>query len=263
VALTYREAGQGRPVVLIHGFPIDGRLFDAQLSAAAAGRISARVIAIDLPGFGGAPFPAPGWAAEPEVMRVEELAEEVCSLIIDQGWQKPVVGGVAIGAYIAIDFAAFHAEMVGGLALFAPRAAPDNPAKASDRERVARLALEQGSEAVAEELHALPLGPQADASVKARMRSMIAAADSRAIAALVRGIAVRPDPALVLPGIEVPALVVAGDADPFSPLADVRRAAELLPRGELVVLQGIGHMAPIEAPLAVTRAMASFLADLQ
>ncbi len=57
-ALAWREAGQGRPLVLVHGFPADGRVFAGQLRAAASGRLGARAIAVDLPGFGRTPAAA-------------------------------------------------------------------------------------------------------------------------------------------------------------------------------------------------------------
>jgi pimeloyl-ACP methyl ester carboxylesterase len=258
VELIWREQGQGRPVILLHGFPIDGRLFDAQLSAAGAGRIAARLIAVDMPGFGGN---ALGDEA-PEVLSVEDMADAVAALIEREGLAPAVVGGVAIGGYVAIELAARRPDLLAALILMAPKPAPDSPSMAPKREEVAQTALTQGSAVVADQLHAMSLGPQADGAVRAKMHQMISAADPRGIAALVRGVARRPDPAPVLPTITVPSLVIAGENDPFSPLADVRRAASLLPDATFVEIKGIGHMAPIEAPLAVTRAMASFLAGL-
>jgi 3-oxoadipate enol-lactonase len=256
--LTWRTAGSGRAMILLHGFPVDGRLFDGQLSAADAGRIQGRLIAVDMPGFGRTPLPDPA----PEVMSVEDLADAVASFIVGEGLERPVVGGVAIGGYVAIELAARHPELVGALVLMGPKPAPDSPAMAPQREEVARMALDQGSTVVADELHAKPLGPQADGAVKAKMHEMICAADPRAIAALVRGIARRPDPALVMAQLAMPALVIAGELDPFSALADVRRVAEIMPNAQLVELKGIGHMAPLEAPLAVSRALGEFLGRL-
>jgi pimeloyl-ACP methyl ester carboxylesterase len=256
--LRFRAAGEGRPVILLHGFPVDGRLFDSQLSAAEVGRIGGQLIAVDMPGFGQTPLPEPA----PDVMTVAELAESVAALIVAEGWEQPVVGGVAIGGYVAIELAVRHPELVGALVLMGPKPAPDSPKVAPQREETAQLALTQGSTVVADELHAKPLGPQADGAVKAQMHRMIAEADPRAIAALVRGIAQRPDPAPALPSLVMPALVIAGEVDPFSPLDDVKRVAELMPNAELVVLKGIGHMAPVEAPMAVSRAIAAFVEKL-
>ncbi len=253
--MNFREAGIGRPMLLVHGFPTDSRLFEGQLDAARDGRIAARLIAVDLPGFGSSPLRDPAI----EVMTVEDLAASLAGLIVNEGWQDVVVGGVAIGGYIAIELAAHHPELVGGLVLFGPRPAPDNPAMAANREQTAQLALVHGSEACADELDARPLAPGTAEEIREQMHTMIAACDPRGIAALVRGIAVRPDPQPQLPHIDVSALVIAGDKDPFSPLDEQRRVSELLPHCELVVLNGIGHMAPIEAPDQVTRALAAFM----
>ena len=256
--LTWKEAGAGRPVILLHGFPVDGRLFGGQLSAAEAGRIAARLIAVDMPGFGTTPLPDPA----PDVMTVEDLAEAVAALIVRKRLDGAVVGGVAIGGYVAIELAARHPDLVEALVLMGPKPAPDSPNMAPQREETAQMALTRGSTVVADELHAKPLGPQADAAVKAKMHEMVAAADPRAIAALVRGIARRPDPAVVMPSLAMRALVIAGEMDPFSHLEDVKRVAQLMPNASLIVLKGIGHMAPLEAPLAVTHALASFVRRL-
>jgi pimeloyl-ACP methyl ester carboxylesterase len=245
-------------VVLLHGFPIDGRLFGAQLSAAEVGRIKARLLAVDFPGFGQSPLPEPA----PDVMTVEELADAVADLIEREGWDGAVVGGVAIGGYVAIELAARRPDLVGALFLMAPKPAPDAAAMAAGREATAQLALTEGSSVVADELHAKSLGPQADGAVKEKMRSMIADADPRGIAALIRGIARRPDPSVVMPSITVRTLVIAGEMDPFSKLEDVKRVVTIMPNASLIVLKGIGHMAPIESPLAVTHALASFVKRL-
>jgi pimeloyl-ACP methyl ester carboxylesterase len=258
IELRYRSAGEGRPIVLLHGFPVDGRMFDGQLSAAEVGRIEGRLIAVDMPGFGATPLPDPA----PDVLTVEELAESVAGLIQREGWAPAVVGGVAIGAYVAIELAARHPELVAALVLMGPKPAPDSPSLADQRESTAQLALRDGSTVVADTLHAKPLGPQADGAVKAKMHKMIADADPRGIAALIRGIARRPDPSPAMAALQMPVQVIAGEKDPFSPLADVKRVAQIIPRASLVVIPGIGHMAPIEAQLSVTRALASFVRRL-
>jgi 3-oxoadipate enol-lactonase len=79
---------------------------------------------------------------------------------------------------------------------------------------------------------------------------------------LIRGIARRPDPSVVMPSITVRTLVIAGEMDPFSKLEDVKRVVTIMPNASLIVLKGIGHMAPIESPLAVTHALASFVKRL-
>jgi 3-oxoadipate enol-lactonase len=260
-ALRSREAGEGPTLVLLHGFPTDSRVFDAQFADAAAGRLKARLIVVDLPGFGETPFDDDGVGA-PEILEVGVLAESLANLIVGLSAGPVAVGGVAIGAYICIELAERHPELVSALVLMGTKAAPDAKAMAPQRESVAKLALEKGSDAVADELADQPLGPNADAAMRARMHQLIAAAEPRAIAALVRGLAKRPDPTAALSGLKVPTLVIAGTADPFTSIAEARRLAALVPGAKLVELAGVGHVAPLESPEGVTKALAAFLGKL-
>ncbi|MGH2406840.1 MAG: alpha/beta fold hydrolase [Candidatus Limnocylindrales bacterium] len=258
IELRWREAGAGDPLVLVHGFPVDGRVFDGQLAAAGAGTLRARLVCPDLPGFGATPLPHPA----PEVLEIEVLAEGLADLLRHLAARPAVVGGVAIGGYIAIELAARHPEAVRGLVLMGNRAAPDSPAMAPKREEVARLALDAGSAAVADELASQPLGPDASADVRERVRSMIVAADPLGIAALVRGLARRPDPTPALEGLRVPVLVIGGSLDPFTPPAEATRLTGLIPGARLVELTGVGHHAPLEAPDRVTAAINAFMASV-
>lgn len=64
------------------------------------------------------------------------------------------------------------------------------------------------------------------------------------------------------PEVTLPTLVLAGEEDPVVPKALVDRLAEALPRGRKVVLPGIGHLVPEEAPEASLAALRAFLSDL-
>ena len=258
IELRWREAGAGALLVLVHGFPVDGRVFDGQLAAAGAGTLSARLVCPDLPGFGATPLPEPA----PDVLEVGVLAEVLADLLRRLSGRPAVIGGVAIGGYVAIELAARHPSLVRGLVLMGDKAAPDSAAMAPRREDVARLALERGSAAVADELAEQPLGADAGADARAAMWSMIAAADPRGIAALVRGLARRPDPTPALKGLRVPVLIIGGSVDPFTPPAEIRRLAALIPGAQLVVLPGVGHLAALEAPERVNQALDAFMAGL-
>jgi magnesium chelatase accessory protein len=65
-----------------------------------------------------------------------------------------------------------------------------------------------------------------------------------------------------LPRARTPSLLVAGAADAWIPEDDVRRAAELLPAGRMVTLDGLGHLAHEEAPARVDEAMTPFLEEV-
>lgn len=260
-ALAWREAGDGRPVVVVHGFPADGRVFDGQLRAAASGRLEARLLAVDLPGFGRTPAPGP----QVEVLSVDALVDALATFLEELGLDRVVIGGLAIGGYLAIELAARHPERVGGLVLIGVKPVPDAAANGPRREEVARLALEHGSAAVAAELANEPFAATTGPAPRARFRGMIEEADPAAIAALVRGLHRRPDPVPALEAIAaagIPALVIAGADDPFTKPADARRLADMLPGSPFEEIPGAGHLPPLEHPAAVTNAIGRFLTSL-
>jgi 3-oxoadipate enol-lactonase/4-carboxymuconolactone decarboxylase len=69
------------------------------------------------------------------------------------------------------------------------------------------------------------------------------------------------DAADVLPEIETPTLLVAGERDPLTPAHLARRMAELLPDAELVVVPDATHFGLLEQPEAITSHAARFLRE--
>jgi pimeloyl-ACP methyl ester carboxylesterase len=70
----------------------------------------------------------------------------------------------------------------------------------------------------------------------------------------------RPDSTGLLPLLAgIPTLVIVGEEDRLTPLANSRTMAELIPGAQLAVIPGAGHLAPVESPAETTRAIAEFL----
>src|ERR1700686_5415953 len=92
VTLTYSEAGQGTPVVLLHGFPLSGVIWHEQRQ-----RLSARyrVITPDLRGHGQSPAPA-------GVYEMNLLARDVLALLDSLNIKKAVIMGHSMGGYFAL-----------------------------------------------------------------------------------------------------------------------------------------------------------------
>ncbi|HYH91734.1 MAG TPA: alpha/beta fold hydrolase [Candidatus Saccharimonadales bacterium] len=248
------DSGSGRPILLLHAFPVDRRLYAGLASRLEAGRL----IVPDLPGFGATPLGSDA----PDVLSVDDLAAALIGWLDRLGLPPVVLGGTAIGGYTALEVAQRRPDLVAGMVLIGCKPAPDAPDKRAEREAVARLALASGSAAVADELAGLPLADAADASTRALVRRMIEEADPRGIAGLVRGIAGRPDPVPALHALRVPVLVVAGTEDRFSRLEDQRALAALVPGARLVEIDGAGHFPSLERPAEVASAIDAFLRGL-
>jgi 3-oxoadipate enol-lactonase len=257
VSLAYCDAGQGTPLVLAHGFPLDHGLWSGQIEALSR---RCRVIAPDLRGF--------GQSAVPEgTVTMEQYADDLAGLLDHLGISEPVVlGGLSMGGYVAFAFWRKHAARLRGLVLCDTRAAADTFTGAAARRVVADRVLEEG---------ALPvLSPMISKLFSTKtlsgrhelaewVRRVIERTDPRGIAAANRGMAERPDSTADLPRIGCPALLLAGEEDSLSPPGEMRGMAEKIPHARFVVIPSAAHLAPLEQPAAVNRAMEDFLQTME
>ena len=128
VVLSGEQAGEGTPVVLLHGLTATRRY--VVMGSRALARCGHRVIAYDARGHGSS-SPAPG-AADYDYVN---LAADLGELLDSAGARRAVLAGASMGAHTAIRFALDHPGRVAGLALITPA---HDPATADDRQRLAR-----------------------------------------------------------------------------------------------------------------------------
>lgn len=95
-----------------------------------------------------------------------------------------------------------------------------------------------------------------------RVRGLVAGAPPAAVAWASRAMAARPDSFEVLRGTDVPAVVVVGDQDVLSPVAQAQEMADALPQGRLAVVPEAGHLSAIEDPEAFGAVVTGFLDEL-
>ena len=253
VELAYRDEGAGRPLVLVHGFPLDHSMWDAQIAALAKRR---RVIAPDLRGFGGS-----GVSYGPVAMR--QFAADLAGLLDALAIREPIVlCGLSMGGYVAFAFWEAYPARVAGLILCDTRAAADAPAAAEGRRQTAQRVLSEGPQFLVETMTpklfaAATLGDRRE--LVAAQQQVMLKTDPRGIAAASLGMAERPDMTARLPEIACPALVVVGAEDAISPPAEMRELARAMPRARFMEIAGAGHMSPLEQPEAVNRAIEQFL----
>ncbi len=252
VELAWTETGSGDPLVLLHAFPLSQQVWAAQRTDLAA---QARVLTPDLRGFGASPDPGDG----PPTL--DAMAEDVRDLLDRLALDRVVLGGLSMGGYVAMAFLRRYPERVRGLVLVDTKAAADGDAARANRLRVAEAVLEQGADAVRPMLDAL-LGPTTRDSrlhVVERVSGWLEAVRPAGVAWAQRAMAARPDSFDVLRTADVPALVVVGDEDELTPMAEARAMVEALPDARLMVVSGSGHLSSVERPDAVSEALRGWL----
>jgi len=250
VKIAYDDVGSGPAIVLLHGFPLDRRIWNPQRDAL-SGR--ARIILPDLRGAGESARGADG----PALM--ESLAGDLAGLLDVLGIERAIVVGHSIGSYVAFAFFRMYAERVAGFGLVAGHPAADTPALLPGRDTLA-TALERGEIAPAIDAY-LPryLDRRTVPQLTQPLREIMARQDARGAAALVRGMKARVGSEELLADIAVPATIVAGASDDWIPPKQLRSAAAQIADCDFVLLPNVGHLPMLEAPEATTAALARLI----
>src|SRR5262245_32446661 len=137
--IHYTERGSGKKcIVLVHGFPLDSRMWDRVLADPPAGT---RVIAPDLPGF--------GKSSTDRAFTMDSLADDLHQFLSRIGATRCVLGGFSMGGYVALAYAKKHAGELGGLMLINTRAEGDSAEGKEKRNKMIQTVRTSGSSAIA------------------------------------------------------------------------------------------------------------------
>jgi [ribosomal protein S5]-alanine N-acetyltransferase len=245
--LPHVDVGSGSPVVLLHGFGLDARMWSSQVPALRRGH---RVLAPDLPGFG--PNGAEAGVSCP--------ADEVFRLLSEKGLGPVNLVGLSYGGAVAVDLLLSHPETVRTLVLVDALLLGERPSIegwSTCVERAQRGDLAGAREVwlctkVFEKLHG-------QAETRGRLREMTDAYRCGHWRGTLETVWKRPEPRPLLEGIRCPTLVLAGETDLQSFKAMAAKYAQTIPGAQLVELAGLGHMGPMEAPERFNTLLLDFL----
>jgi pimeloyl-ACP methyl ester carboxylesterase len=219
---------------------------------------AARVVALDLPGFGETPPRSDG--LQPTTM--DEMADEVLALADALGFGRFVLGGLSMGGYVALALARRRPDRLQGLILLDTRADPDAEAKRLDRARDADDVLANGYTRQLQDYPRNLLAPDTQAKRRDLVemcQTMILKTSRAGYAAAQRGMAERRDAREDLGKIAVPTMCIVGVDDAITPADGVRGMAAAIPGAEVEVVEAAGHMAPLEQPDVVNSAIRRLL----
>ena len=249
--MNYLEKGSGTPVVLVHGFPLDGRMWREQVGALSS---RWRVIVPDLRGF--------GKSAEAGAFTMDSLADDVHALAEQLKLGRFVLAGLSMGGYAALAYVAKHPGTLRGLILVDTKAEADTAEGKAGRDKMIAQAREQGTKPIADAMFGKLIPEEAAKGRPALARELREIMDSQRATTLAHALAAmrdRVDRTDVLARIDVPTLMIVGEKDGISPPDVMRKMHEKVRGSELLVIPGAGHMTPMEQPGQVNRAMERFL----
>src|SRR4051812_37176895 len=174
------------PLVLLHAFPVDRRMWEAQASALSD---RFRVITPDFRGFGQS-------AKVPGPFSIETLADDIHALLATMSASPAIVAGCSMGGYTALALAKKYPADLRGLILVDTKAEADTPEGKEGRQKMIDLVKQSGAKAVADQM--LPKLLAKDAPTKRpaianRLREMMEACPPETIAYALAAMRDRPD----------------------------------------------------------------------
>lgn len=260
--MSWLQTGQGRPVVLLHAFPLGAEMWRPQLEAVPHGWM---LIAPDLPGFGDSrPEPAQSGPARPDpaapATSVDDHADAVLALMRHLNIEQAVIGGLSMGGYVTFAIHRKASQRFSAMVLADTRADADTAEVRATREKMQAAVRAQGASAAADAMVPKLIGARAsDPARSAPVRDLILRNEPRGILEAIDALKARPDSTPTLARITCPTLVIVGEEDEVTPIPLSETIARQVPHAELVVIPAAAHLSNAEQPQAFNRALWTFL----
>jgi pimeloyl-ACP methyl ester carboxylesterase len=242
VRIRYRSTGQGKPLLLLHGW---GTSLDTFATMTEDLKRQFRITAFDFPGHGGSEMPPATWA-------VDDFVGLTLGVMAQLGIERASILGHSFGGRVAIKLAAADPEMVDRLLLVDSAGVP--PPRTVGR-RLKRLASR-----FANTVGRLGRPGQA---VRRKIVARIASTDYLNAGPLRDTFLaiVKEDVRPVLPRIKAPTLLIWGESDADTTLADAHAMERLIPGARLLVLKNAGHFSYLDQYGRFRLAVIPFLND--
>jgi pimeloyl-ACP methyl ester carboxylesterase len=248
IHLNVRETGSGEPALLfLHYWGGSSRTWNG-VAARLAGK--ARGIATDHRGWGESDAPLSGYG-------IRDLAADAEGVIAALGLRSYVLVGHSMGGKAAQLIASRRPPGLKGLVLVAP--SPAGPTKVPAEQLENMLHAYDSPESAAYTRDNILTHRPLSEALKAQVVED-SLCGSRGARLEWPTVALPEDYSAEAARIEVPTLVIAGAQDKVDPVERLRKELlPLVPHARMQVLEGVGHLSPLEAPEEVAAAIAGFL----
>lgn len=251
------DMGQGPPVLLIHGFPLNQKMWESQILEFSK---THRVICPDLAGFGLSQCSQPR-------LHLRNHAHDLSDMLDALNVHESVIFcGLSMGGYIGWEFWKQYPEKISGMVACNTRAANDSLEVARGRKIAAKSIFKTGTQLLAQQMapRLLCSGSQEQTShIQSTVKMMIEQTSPESIAAGQIAMSDRSDATPWLPMIDCPALFVGGEYDEITTTQEMSSNAELLPNAQFIEIKKAGHLTPLEQPDSFNHQVLEFLNSSQ
>lgn len=249
--IAYERAGEGPPIVLLHGFVGDSREWRRQIDGLSD---EFTVVAWDAPGSGRSSDP-------PESFRMPDYADCLAGFVDALGLGRPHVAGLSFGGGLALELYRRHPTIPMTLVLaaaYAGWAGSLPPEVVEQRLRQSLQLADRPPDQFVRAMIPALFSESASAERVDEFAAIMSEFHPAGFRAMARSLA-EADLRDVLPRIDVPTLLLYGDKDVRAPLNVAEDLHAAIPTSRLVVLPGVGHMSSLEAAERFNAEVRSFL----
>ncbi|HEV8284412.1 MAG TPA: alpha/beta hydrolase [Chitinophagaceae bacterium] len=238
-------------VLLVHGHPFDHSMWRYQIDSLK----NFRLILTDLRGYGKTDY-------DFDKIYIEEHALDLIFLLDSLNIEKVHLVGLSMGGQIIIEFARLFPHRSKSLIICDSNPAGENENSYKERlgliDRMNEIGMhEYTQQDIHKYLH--PASVQQKGEAYQHLFSMMVNTNVKGAMASHRGRAERRDNFSYLNKIKIPALVIVGDKNFFTPIGELKKIASEIANAGFIVIENSGHMPNMEQPEQFNKAMLDFL----
>jgi pimeloyl-ACP methyl ester carboxylesterase len=236
----YQKIGEGFPIILLHGFGEDARIWEKQVEVL---QNYFTVIVPDIPGSGQSTLPL-------ETMSMELMADYIKEIMGQEGIEQTILFGHSMGGYAALAFALTYSSCLLGLGLVHSSAFEDTVEKKKVRDQGVSILQKGGKEQFLKALIPFIYSELSKTTFLNEINQHLTRAleiSSEALIAYYLAMKNRPDRTEVLRNATFPVFIFAGKEDPAVPMPISLQQGYLAKHTHFEMIEGIGHMGMYEA----------------
>lgn len=249
--ISYSVVGNGKPVMLVHGFGEDSSVW---LQQAEFLQKKIRTIIPDLPGSGASELVTD--------MSMEGMADVLMAILKAEKTETCTMIGHSMGGYITLAFAEKYPKQLNGFGLFHSSAFADSEEKKATRRKGIEFILQNGAfeflKTSTPNLFAPVTKTERPRLVEEQVKSL-AYFSASSLVAYYKAMMARPDRTQLLKRSSVPVLFVMGKYDAAVPMEDGLKQCHLPKKSYIHILRKSGHMGMLEEKEESHRILEEFL----
>lgn len=251
--MAYESQGKGIPLLFIHGFPLNRRMWKPQMQSLCH---HVRVLAPDLRGHGNS-------ESVEGPYNMDILADDCVELLDALEIPQPaVVCGLSMGGYITLALYRRYPERIRGLILATTRAGANSPEAKANRDKAISKAEKDGAAATTASMLPKMMSPKtykSNPDLVKQVESIMTSTSVPGIIGALESMKTRPDSTPYLGEITVPTLIIHGEDDQLIPFQEAQSMHAAIADSTIYLMSSAGHLPNLEQPEWFNQAVEDFI----